>query len=48
MAKLTGYPCTLVNLRVFFEPDAIHEVGLTEGSKSLDDNEFEFVHDEME
>jgi hypothetical protein len=48
LSKLTGDPCTLLNLLVFFEPDAIHEVVLTEGSKSLDDNEFEFLHDEME
>jgi len=48
LSKLSGNPCRLLNLLVFFEPDSIHELVLTEGSKLLDDEEFEFLHDEME
>ena len=48
LSKLSGNPCRLLNLLVFFEPDSIHELVLTEGSKLLDDEEFEFMHDEME
>ena len=48
LSKLSDNPCRLLNLSVFFEPDSIHELVLTEGSKLLDDEEFEFMHDEME
>lgn len=46
--KLSGAPSRLQELLAFFEPDSIHEIILLEGSKSLDDTNFEFLKDEME
>lgn len=46
--KLPKDPGKLLNLLAFFEPDAIHELVLIEGSKLLEDEEFEFLQDEME
>lgn len=47
LSKLPKDSGKLLNLLAFFEPDAIHELVLTEGSKLLEDEEFEFLHDEM-
>jgi hypothetical protein len=46
LSKLSGDSGNLLNLLIFFEPDAIHELVLIEGSKLLD-NEFEFLQDDM-
>ncbi len=46
--KLSGHPYVLLNLLVFFKPESIHEFILIEGSKLLYDEEFNFIHDEIE
>lgn len=46
--KLSGNPYKLLNLLVFFEPGSIHEFILIVGSKLLYDEEFNFMHDEIE
>lgn len=46
-SKLSEDPRELLNLLVFFQPDAIHELVLSEGSRVLDNKKFEFLHDEM-
>lgn len=38
----------LLGLLAFFEPDAIHEEILLEGSKEVDTDGFEFLEDQME
>lgn len=47
LSKLPINSGKLLNLLAFFEPDAIHELVLTEGSKLLEDEEFKFLQDEM-
>jgi hypothetical protein len=47
LTKLSGGASKLLNLLTFFEPDTIHELVLMEGSKLLDNKEFEFLQDEM-
>ena len=48
LSKLSGNSLTLLNLLTFFMPDAIPEPVLVESSKLLEDEEFEFLRDEME
>lgn len=48
LANLTGDSYKLQNLLAFFEPDAIHELILLEGSKQVAETEFDFLKDEME
>ena len=48
LSRLSGDSRRLIDLLGFFEPDSIHEVVLTEGSKLLEDKEFDFLVDEME
>lgn len=48
LANLTGREFHLQTLLAFFEPDAVHESILVEGSKLVDDADFEFLSDEME
>jgi hypothetical protein len=48
LANLTGDSYILQNLLAFFEPDAIHELILLEGSKQVAETEFDFLKDEME
>jgi hypothetical protein len=48
IAKLSGDPCTVLSLLPFFQPDAISETVLIEGSKLVDDANFLFLQDEME
>ena len=46
--KLSGDPCTILNLLAFFQPDAISETVLVEGSRLVDDAGLHFIQDEME
>jgi hypothetical protein len=48
LANLTGSEFHLQTLLSFFEPDAVHEIILVEGSKLADDADFEFLNDEIE
>ena len=48
LARLSGPASHLQMLLAFFEPDAIHQVILLEGSALLDDEELNFLEDEME
>ena len=48
LGKLPKDPSKLLNLLAFFEPNAIHEMVLMQGSKLLENEEFEFLQDEME
>lgn len=48
LARLSGPASHLQKLLAFFEPDAIHEVVLLEGSSLLEDQELKFLEDEME
>ena len=48
ISKLSGDSYMLLNLLPFFQPDAIDELVLIEGSKLLEDTEFGFLKDEME
>lgn len=48
LSKLADQPRKLLNLLVFFEPDAIRETVIVEGSKLLEDEAFGFVQDEFE
>jgi NB-ARC domain len=48
LSKLSGSASRLLNLLIFFEPDAIHELVLIEGSKLLGNKELEFLQDEIE
>jgi hypothetical protein len=47
LANLTGPEFHLQTLLAFFEPDAVHESILVEGSKLVDADDFEFLSDEM-
>lgn len=48
LANLSGYASHLQKLLCFFESDVVHESILVEGSKLVEDIEFEFLSDEME
>ena len=48
LSKLTGPPNHLQKLLVFFAPDAIQELVFREGSGLVEDEDFEFLGDEME
>lgn len=48
ISKLSGDPCILLNLLSFFQPDAISETVLMEGSRLVDDVKFSFLQDQME
>jgi len=48
MKKLEGDAHTLFNMLPYFQPDGIDELVLIQGSSSLDDPTYEFLHDEME
>jgi hypothetical protein len=46
ICKLSGHPLTVLNLLAFFQPDAIDDTLILEGSKVIDDEKFR--EDEME
>jgi hypothetical protein len=48
MKKLEGDSLTLINLLPYFQPDAIDELILSQGSAALDEPAYEFLNDEME
>lgn len=48
IGDVAGNSHHLLNLLAFFDPDAIHELILLEGSKQIAQAEFEFLKDEME
>lgn len=48
LANLSGSASHLQKLLCFFESDVVHESILVEGSKLVQDPEFEFLNDEME
>lgn len=48
LSNIGGESYNLLGLLAFFEPDGIHEQVLLEGSKQVDDVDFEFLRDEME
>ncbi|KAJ9648289.1 hypothetical protein H2199_001142 [Coniosporium tulheliwenetii] len=47
-SKISGNSRKLLDLLVFFEPDAISELVLTEGSKLVHDEGFNFLQDDMD
>lgn len=48
LGKLSGDAVTLLNLLAFFDPDAVHETILLEGSQSIEKESYQFLNDEME
>lgn len=48
LSNIGGDSYNLLGLLAFFEPDAIHEKVLLEGSRQVDQADFEFLQDEME
>jgi hypothetical protein len=48
MKKLEGDPRVLFNMLPYFQPDSIDESILAQGSSSIDEPDYEFLHDEME
>lgn len=48
LSQLADEPRKLLNLLIYFKPDAIRETVLFEGSKVLNDEAFDFLRDEFE
>lgn len=48
LGRLSGPSRTLQILLAFFDPDRVHESLLLEGAEQIDDEDFEFLGDEIE
>lgn len=48
LGQLSGPSRTLQILLAFFDPDRVHESVLLEGVEQIDDEDFEFLGDEIE